>query len=109
MATKKTHLCIHGHFYQPPRENPWIEAIEAQDYVGGGFHDWNERITSECYRPNALARILDHRQRVSHIVNNFEFMSFNLGPTILSWLEEHDARTYQRILEADKTSIEANG
>ncbi len=102
--TKKTYLCIHGHFYQPPRENPWIEEIESQDTVGGGFHDWNERISSECYHPNALARILDARQNIETIVNNFEMMSFNVGPTLLSWLEKYDPRTYERIMEADKNS-----
>ena len=106
--TKKSYLCIHGHFYQPPRENPWIEEIEAQDHVGGGFHDWNERITNECYRPNALARILDSEQQIENIINNFELINFNIGPTLLSWLEKHDRRTYDRIIEADKNSVKAH-
>ena len=103
--SKKTYLCIHSHFYQPPRENPWIEEIEKQDHVGGGFHDWNDRISAECYRPNALARILDARLQIEDIINNFELMSFNVGPTLLSWMEVHDNRTYERIIEADKKSI----
>ena len=105
--TKKSYLCIHGHFYQPPRENPWIEEIESQDNVGG-YHDWNERISSECYRPNALARILDDKVQIEDIVNNFDFISFNIGPTLLSWLEKYDPKTYQRIIEADKDSVKAH-
>ncbi|HOW36079.1 MAG TPA: DUF3536 domain-containing protein [Candidatus Omnitrophota bacterium] len=101
----KNYLCIHGHFYQPPRENPWIEEIECQDNVGGGYHDWNERICFECYHPNALARIIDPYQNIANIVNNFESLSFNVGPTLLSWMERHEKRTYDRILEADKNSV----
>ncbi len=102
---KKTYLCIHGHFYQPPRENPWIEEIESQDNAGPGYHDWNERITSECYHPNAFARILDNKQNIDTVINNFELMSFNVGPTLLSWLERYDRQTYERIVEADKNSV----
>lgn len=106
---KKTYLCIHGHFYQPPRENPWIEAIEKQDNAGADYHNWNDRICTECYRPNALARILDSRGNVNDIINNFELMSFNVGPTLLSWLEEYRPKTYERILEADRLSAKAHG
>lgn len=106
--TKKSYLCIHGHFYQPPRENPWIEEIETQDHVGGGYHDWNERISWECYRPNALARILDSGEQIEDIINNFELISFNIGPTLLSWLEKHDKGTYDRIIEADKKSAKGH-
>ncbi len=107
--THKTYLCLHGHFYQPPRENPWIEEIERQDNAGTGYHDWNERISFECYRPNALARILDAEQSVEDIVNNFKMISFNVGPTLLSWLEKHDRKTYERILEADSDSVRLHG
>lgn len=98
------YLTIHGHFYQPPRENPWTEAIERQDSAGP-FHDWNDRINYECYTPNAFARVLDSSQRIVNIVNNFEHISFNFGPTLLSWLEIFAPVTYQRILAADKRSV----
>lgn len=96
-------LTIHGHFYQPPRENPWLEAVETQD---GAFpwHDWNARITAECYEPNATARMLDARERILRIVNNYACISFNFGPTLLSWLEASAPETYAAILEADRIS-----
>lgn len=96
-------ICIHGHFYQPPRENPWLEEIEIQDSAYP-FHDWNERINSECYAPNALSRILTSDGRVSKIVNNYAKISFNFGPTLLDWLETKDPETYQAILAADAES-----
>lgn len=98
-------ICIHGHFYQPPRENPYINAIERQAGAAP-FHDWNERIHYECYRPNAYARILNDRGEVMRIANNFEYISFNIGPTLMSWMERHDGETYQRILEADRVSCQ---
>ncbi|MEM6716363.1 MAG: glycoside hydrolase, partial [Cyanobacteria bacterium P01_C01_bin.147] len=82
-------VCIHGHFYQPPRENPYLGAIESQPSAAP-FHDWNERIHHECYRPNAYARILNEQGEVIDIVNNFAHISFNIGPTLMSWLERHD-------------------
>ena len=93
-------VCIHGHFYQPPRENPWLEAIELQDSAYP-YHDWNERITAECYAPNATARILDDAKKIESIVNNYAGMSFNFGPTLLSWLELKSPKVYRAILEAD--------
>ena len=81
------YLCIHGHFYQPPRENPWLEAIELQDSAYP-YHDWNERITAECYAPNAAARILDGEGRITKIVNNYSRISFNFGPTLLAWMKD---------------------
>ncbi|WP_156915098.1 DUF3536 domain-containing protein [Rubidibacter lacunae] len=99
------YVTVHGHFYQPPRENPYIDAIERQPSAHP-FHDWNERILHECYRPNAFARILDESEQIIDIVNNFEFLSFNIGPTLMSWLERHDLETYQRILDADRKSCE---
>ncbi len=98
------YLCIHGHFYQPPRENPWLEAIEIQDSAYP-YHDWNERITSECYAPNAASRILDGKKRIMHIVSNYSKISFNIGPTLLSWLESRSPRIYTDIIEADRESI----
>ncbi|MCA9219619.1 MAG: hypothetical protein KDA71_04790, partial [Planctomycetales bacterium] len=99
------YICIHGHFYQPPRENPWLEAIEVQDSAYP-FHDWNERITAECYEPNASSRILTGDGRIERIVNNYANVSFNFGATLLSWLEVHAPDTYRRILLADQESRE---
>ncbi len=98
-------LCIHGHFYQPPRENPWLEAVEVQDSAYP-YHDWNERITAECYAPNAASRILDGEGRIERIVNNYAQISFNFGPTLLAWLEEKKPEVYRSILAADAESRE---
>ncbi|MDF5738487.1 MULTISPECIES: DUF3536 domain-containing protein [unclassified Nostoc] len=97
------YVTVHGHFYQPPRENPYLDAIERQPSAAP-FHDWNERIHWECYRPNAFARVLNDRGEVVEIVNNYEYFSFNIGPTLMSWLERYDVEVYQRILEADTKS-----
>ncbi len=97
------YVTVHGHFYQPPRENPYLDAIERQPSAAP-FHDWNERIHWECYRQNAFARVLNDRGEVVEIVNNYEYMSFNIGPTLMSWLERYDVEVYQRILEADANS-----
>ncbi|MEH2178761.1 DUF3536 domain-containing protein [Nostoc sp.] len=97
------YVTVHGHFYQPPRENPYLDAIERQPSAAP-FHDWNERIHWECYRPNAFARVLNDRGEVVGIVNNYEYFSFNIGPTLMSWLERYDVEVYQRILEADAKS-----
>ncbi len=99
------YLCIHGHFYQPPRENPWLEAIEVQDSAYP-YHDWNERINAECYAPNTASRILDGERRIADIVSNYARISFNFGPTVLSWMETNSPEIYQAILDADKQSIE---
>lgn len=98
-------LCIHGHFYQPPRENPWIEGIERQESAAP-FHDWNERIHYECYLPNSRARVIDEQSHIVDIVNNYETMSFNFGPTLLSWIREKHRDTFRRIVEADRKSVE---
>jgi alpha-amylase/alpha-mannosidase (GH57 family) len=98
-------VTVHGHFYQPPRENPYLDAIECQPSAFP-FHDWNERIYHECYRPNAFARILNDQGQIIGLVNNFEYLSFNIGPTLLSWLERYDPEVYQRILEADRKSCQ---
>lgn len=99
----KKYICIHGHFYQPPRENAWLEEIEIQESAAP-FHDWNERITHECYGPNSVSRILDEQKRIVDIVNNYEKISFNFGPTLLSWMESKAPQTYAAILEADAIS-----
>jgi len=98
------YVCIHGHFYQPPRENPWLEAIDVQDSAYP-YHDWNERITAECYATNARSRILDEAGRIARIVNNYERISFNVGPTLLAWLEGNAPGVYAAILDADRRSI----
>ena len=111
MSNKKNDifLTIHGHFYQPPRENPWLEAIELQDSALP-FHDWNERINKECYNPNSVSKIVDSRNRILDVVNNYEYMSYNFGPTLLSWMEQFAPLTYERIIKADIESIpEHNG
>lgn len=103
------YICIHGHFYQPPRENAWLEVIEIQDSAHP-YHDWNERISAECYGPNAASRILDKVGGViKKITNNYSRISFNFGPTLLSWMERSDPDTYKAILEADKESMELYG
>ena len=102
------YVCVHGHFYQPPRENPSLEEIELQDSAYP-YHDWNERITADCYAPNTTSRILDNEQRITRMVNNYSTISFNVGPTLLSWMEDHAAKTYSAILEADKLSAQKFG
>ncbi len=97
------YVCIHGHFYQPPRENPYLEAIELQDSAYP-YHDWNERITAECYAPNAASRIVDSENRILKLLNNYAQISFNVGPTLLSWMKEQAPKVYQAILEADQAS-----
>ena len=97
------YVCIHGHFYQPPRENPWLEVIELQDSAYP-YHDWNERITAECYATNAASRILDDENRIESITNNYSKISFDFGPTLLSWLEAKSPKVYAAILDADRES-----
>lgn len=98
-------VCIHGHFYQPPRENPWLEIVEIEDSAYP-YHDWNERITAECYGPNGWSRILDARGRITRILNNYAWMSFDFGPTLLQWLESAAPEVYRRILQADREGQE---
>jgi alpha-amylase/alpha-mannosidase (GH57 family) len=97
------YVCIHGHFYQPPRENPWLGKIERQ-VSAHPYHDWNEKITAECYRPNSVARVLDDSDDGHHTINNYAKISFNVGPTLLSWLEGHAEGVYRAILDADRES-----
>ena len=103
-AGQERYICIHGHFYQPPRENPWLEAIEAQDSAYP-YHDWNQRITAECYEPNTVSRILDSDDRIIKIVNNYAKISFNVGPTLLAWMKENALEVYEAILAADRESL----
>ena len=95
------YICIHGHFYQPPRENPWLETVEIQESAAP-WHDWNARISAECYSRNAASRILNDEGYIIKICNNYSRMSFNIGPTLLTWLEENDPLCYSSILEADR-------
>lgn len=99
----KVFLTIHGHFYQPPRENPWLEAIEEQDSAHP-YHDWNERINAECYNPNSVSKIVTSDNQILNVVNNYEYMSFNFGPTLLSWMEEFAPLAYERVIKADLNS-----
>lgn len=102
------YICIHGHFYQPPRENAWLEVIEVQDSAHP-YHDWNERITAECYGPNTASRILDSKGVIKKIINNYSRISFNFGATLLSWMESNDPEAYDAILQADRDSMENFG
>lgn len=99
---------IHGHFYQPPRENPWTGQIQRQDGAAP-FHDWNERITDECYGPNGRSRVLDPQGRITALVNNYAHVSFDFGPTLLSDLERRFPRVYRSILDADRESAARHG
>ena len=108
MAASNRYICIHGHFYQPPRENPWLETVETQD-TAAPYHDWNERVCAECYAPNGAARIVNIKNQIMRIVNNYAFMSFNFGPTLLSWLKENAPRTYRMILDGEQRSRRSFG
>ena len=105
--TKKTYLTIHGHFYQPPRENPWLETIEVQDSANP-YHDWNARVTAECYTPNSVSKIVTQDNKILDIVNNYSYISFNFGPTLLSWMEHYSPYSYERIIKADVESAANN-
>ncbi|MGA2890766.1 MAG: DUF3536 domain-containing protein [Terracidiphilus sp.] len=103
MAAAQHFICIHGHFYQPPRENPWLETVETQDSAAP-YHDWNERVCAECYSPNGAARIVNSKNQIIRIVNNYARISFNFGPTLLSWLKENAPRTYRMIQDGERRS-----
>jgi len=102
---KEVFLTIHGHFYQPPRENPWLEAVELQPSAFP-CHDWNERVNNECYAPNSVAKVVNNKNQILNIVNNYECMSFNFGPTLLSWMEVFSPLAYERVIKADIKSAE---
>jgi len=97
------YICIHGHFYQPTRLNPWLEAVELQEEAFP-HHDWNEKIDAECYTANANAHILNSDKKIIDILNNYSKISFNFGSTLLSWLKSNNIRTYSAIIEADHIS-----
>jgi alpha-amylase/alpha-mannosidase (GH57 family) len=99
------YVCVHGHFYQPPRENPWLETVEVQDSAAP-YHDWNDRITAECYAPNGASRITNGQDQITRIMNNYARMSYNFGPTLLGWLGDKAPRSYRMILDADKHSAQ---
>jgi alpha-amylase/alpha-mannosidase (GH57 family) len=99
------YICIHGHFYQPPRENPWLEEVELQDSAHP-YHDWNERVAAECYAPNTASRIMDPENRIIDLVNNYSKISFNIGPTLCAWMERHRPDVLEAIVQADKASKE---
>jgi len=101
----ENYLCIHGHFYQPPRENPWLDLIEYQ-ISAKPYHDWNQRITHECYGPNTRARLHGREGRIIKLINNYEYMSFNFGPTLLAWLEKAYPWIYAQVLAADRKSLD---
>ncbi|MEQ9438619.1 MAG: DUF3536 domain-containing protein [Cyclobacteriaceae bacterium] len=108
MSDKDKYVCIHGHFYQPPRENPWLNRVEVQDSAYP-FHDWNERISAECYSRNSASRILDSEGRIQDIINNYSKISFNFGPTLLQWMQLQAPDVYEAILEADRLSLKQFG
>jgi alpha-amylase/alpha-mannosidase (GH57 family) len=101
----KRYVCIHGHFYQPPRENPWLEEVELQDSARP-YHDWNERVTAECYARNSASRIVDGENRIIDLINNYSKISFNVGPTLCAWMERHKPEVLEAIVAADKMSRE---
>ncbi len=103
MPPAKRFVSIHGHFYQPPRENPWLETVETQD-AAAPYHDWNERVCAECYAVNGAARIVNEKNRIIAIVNNYSRMSFNFGPTLFSWLRGNAPRTLRMILDGEQAS-----
>jgi alpha-amylase/alpha-mannosidase (GH57 family) len=103
MPPVRRYICIHGHFYQPPRENPWLETVETQDSAAP-YHDWNERICAECYASNGAARVLNDRNQITQIFNNYSRISFNFGPTLLSWVKDNAPRTYRMILDGERRS-----
>jgi hypothetical protein len=105
MGINPIYLSIHGHFYQPPRENPWTGLIELQGSAAPN-HDWNERIAEQCYGPNGTSRILSSRGKIESIVNNYGYMSFNIGPTLMNWIRFHRHDIYSTIQESDILSAE---
>jgi hypothetical protein len=102
---KRLWVCVHGHFYQPPRDNPWLDEIEPQPSAAP-YRDWNERITAECYRPNSAARVLDSKGLISEIIDNYQRMSWNFGPTLLDYLFRHARDVHDAIVAADRASVQ---
>lgn len=108
MTSMKRYACVHGHFYQPPRENPWTGHVERQTSAGKD-HDWNARIARECYGPNAEARVVDGQGRLTDLVDNYAHMSFDFGPTLLSWLERERPDIHERVVAADQDAVRRLG
>src|SRR5258708_34818924 len=98
-------VCIHGHFYQPPRENPWLESVELQDSAAP-WHDWNERITVECYAPNSSARILNGEGKIENIISTYSRISFNFGPTLLAWMKDKMPHVHEAVVTSNQQSRE---
>ena len=107
-ASPATSIVIHGHYYQPPRENPWLEEVEVES-TAAPFHDWNQRIERECYRAVVAARVLGREGRIAEVLNTLAFTSFNFGPTLLTWMEVAAPDTYAAILAADAESVRRLG
>ncbi len=107
-TTAVSSVVLHGHFYQPPREDPWLEEVE-REASAAPFHDWNERIEQECYRAVVAARRYGADGRIAAIVNTLASLSFDFGPTLLEWLECHAPQTYAAILAADHDSRTRHG
>ncbi len=96
-------VVIHAHFYQPPREHPYFDEIEAE-VSAAPYHDWNARIDRECYRAVVAARVAGAHGRIARIVNTLERLSFNVGPTLCTWMEQHSPDAYRAMVEADRAS-----
>ncbi|HQP35699.1 MAG TPA: DUF3536 domain-containing protein [Polyangiaceae bacterium] len=107
MIRSRIPVVLHAHFYQPPRDNPWTERVE-REVSAAPFHDWNERITQECYGANAHARVFGSADRIAEIINNYAYLNFNIGPTLFSWLEQHAPAVCKRIVQADRVSAARN-
>jgi len=103
MTMANKYVCVHGHFYQPPRENPWLETVEPEESAQP-YSDWNEKIFQECYGPNSACPVLDENGLIAAMADNYRHMSFDFGPTLLAWLERTHPLVYRAILEADRQS-----
>src|SRR4051812_2822292 len=102
------HVCVHAHFYQPPRENPWLGEIEREDSAHP-FHDWNERVAEECYGPLALGSRAGSDGRAIAYDDMLQRISFDVGPSLLAWLQRERPSLYARILKADLLSAGPEG
>jgi hypothetical protein len=96
-------IIIHGHFYQPPREDPWLELV-PRELSAAPDHDWNERITAECYRPLARAPVTDAQGRIVRVLNAFAWCSFDIGPSLFRWLDDHAVEVRDAIVAGDRES-----
>lgn len=106
--SRKSFVCIHGHWYQPPRENPFTGVVGSQPSAAP-YENWNERILAESYEPNTRAEILAGDGTVRRRINTYEYVSSDWGPTLLRWMEEHHPETHQAIIEADRVAVERYG